>query len=65
VVEGDYLLGKRDARIAVCTLGDTDLPHEFETAGLLDKIALIGLLFTENLGIEKVVRNVVSNPAIA
>jgi len=64
VVEGDYLLGKRDARIAVCTLGDTDLPHELETAGLMDKIALTGPLSTENLGIEKVVRNVVSNPAI-
>lgn len=64
VVEGDYLVGKRDARIAVCTLGDTDLPHEFETVGLMDKIALTGPLSTENLGIEKVVRNVVSNPAI-
>ncbi|HZK54218.1 MAG TPA: DUF4346 domain-containing protein [Desulfosporosinus sp.] len=64
MVEGDYILGKRDARIAVCTLGDTDLPHELDAAALMDKIALTGPLSTENLGIEKVIRNVVSNPAI-
>lgn len=64
VVEGDYILGKRDSRIAVCTLSDTDLPYELETAGFMDEIALTGPLSTENLGIEKVVRNVVSNPAI-
>ncbi|MHB1652564.1 MAG: DUF4346 domain-containing protein [Desulfitobacteriaceae bacterium] len=64
VVEGDYLIGNRDAKIAVCTLADPDLPNELETVGFLEKVALVGPLSTENLGIEKVVRNIVSNPSI-
>ncbi len=50
--------------MAICTLADTDLPSEIESAGLLDRIAIVGPLATENLGIERLVRNVVSNPSI-
>lgn len=64
VVKGDYKLGNKHAKVAVCTLGDTDLPQELETAGLMNKMALVGPLSTENLGIEKVIRNIVSNPSI-
>ncbi len=50
--------------MAVCTLADTDLPTELKEAGLLEKVAIVGPLSTENLGIERMVRNVASNPAI-
>lgn len=64
VVEGDYLVGDGSSPVALCTLADTDLPAELKAAGLLDKVAIVGPLATENLGIERMVRNVVSNPAI-
>lgn len=64
VVEGDYLLGDPISCVAVCTLADTDLPAELKDAGLLEKVAIVGPLSTENLGIERMVLNVVSNPAI-
>jgi tetrahydromethanopterin S-methyltransferase subunit A len=41
-----------------------DLPGELRSAGLLDHVAIIGTLATENLGIERVIRNVVANPHI-
>lgn len=64
VVEGDYLVGDPSARVAICTLADTNLPTELKAAGLLERAAIVGPLSTENLGIERVIRNVVSNPNI-
>ena len=57
-------MGDTNSPVAVCTLADTDLPSELEAAGLLARVAIVGPLATENLGIERMVRNVVSNPAI-
>jgi len=61
---GDYLVGNFSAPAAICTLADMDLPSELRSAGLLDHVAIIGTLATENLGIERVIRNVVANPHI-
>jgi len=50
--------------MAICTLSDTDLPNELKAAGLLEDAAIIGTLSTENLGIERMIRNLASNPNI-
>lgn len=65
MAEGDYLVGNRAAQVAICTLADTDLAGELKSAGLLEKVAIAGPLSTENLGIERVIRNLVTNPNIA
>ncbi len=64
VMEGDYSVGDVTSSVAVCTLADADLPGELKSAGLLARVAIVGTLSTENLGVERVVRNVVANPAI-
>ncbi len=64
MVKGDYLVGDPSASVAICTLADTDLPTELKAAGVLERAAIIGPIATENLGIERVVRNVVANPNI-
>ncbi|MHB0886588.1 MAG: hypothetical protein ACYC41_11990, partial [Bacillota bacterium] len=51
--------------MAICTLADTDLPGELKSAGLLEKVAIVGPLSTENLGVERVIRNLVTNPNIS
>jgi len=61
---GNYLVGDPSAVVAVCTLADMDLPGELRTARLLDRVAIVGTLTTENLGIERVIRNVAANPHI-
>lgn len=54
---GEYVTGNPDSPLAVVTLAEElDLPAE--------KIAIHGKMKTENLGIEKVIANVISNPNI-
>lgn len=61
VVSGRYYIGKKDSSVAVCTLGSIDLMKKI---GSRDEIAIVGKTYTENLGIEKMIKNVVSNPSI-
>ena len=60
-VSGQYYVGRKDSSLAVCTLGSIDLMRKI---GRREEIAIVGKTFTENLGIEKMIRNVVSNPSI-
>ena len=63
VVAGDYVLGNSGASVAVCTLGDTDMPAMI-TDRASNAVAIAGRCETENIGIEKIVLNIVSNPSI-
>ena len=59
VEEGRYKIGNLESPVAVCT--------EATVEGIninLSKVAIIGKCVTENIGIEKVVKNIVSNPNI-
>jgi len=58
---GRYYVGRRDRPVAISTLGSVEL---MEQIGRREEFAIIGKTFTENIGIEKVVQNIVSNPAI-
>lgn len=61
---GDYTLLDKDAPGAVCTLADEEL-YEALRGAMMPRVALVGLLTTENLGIERLVRNVVASPRIS
>jgi len=63
LLPGAYTLLDKDALGAVCTLADEDLYEALQKAPL-PGVALVGLLTTENLGIERLVRNVVTSPHI-
>jgi tetrahydromethanopterin S-methyltransferase subunit A len=57
IISGDYIVGDPESPVAATTLGS----HiESELSGA----ALVGPCKTENLGIEKVVSNIISNPNI-
>lgn len=61
VVEGAYLVGDRDAPVAICALTTEEL-----LAPLVDApgAAIVGTLHTANLGIEHMITNIIANPAI-
>lgn len=62
-VLGEYFVVDKTAPVVVATLASVSLAQELadlKPAGL----ALVGKLETENIGIDKVVKNIVSNPAI-
>ncbi len=61
IEEGDYLVGDLNAPVAVCALTSEDLlPALVKLPG----VAIAGQVFTANLGIEKIIMNVTTNPAI-
>lgn len=61
VVAGEYRVLDRQGTIAVSTLASADLPGKL--AELRPKgLAIVGKLETENIGVDKVVKNVVTNP---
>lgn len=58
VIEGRYELGNLESPVAVCTLGTPVLDLS------MDSIAIKGPCVIENIGVEKVVKNLVANPRI-
>lgn len=60
-VEGNYLTGNPTGKVAVCTLTTNDL---MEPVSKWDEVAIAGKVYTPNLGIEKIILNVISNSNI-
>ncbi|MDO8265278.1 MAG: tetrahydromethanopterin S-methyltransferase subunit A [Candidatus Parcubacteria bacterium] len=58
-IEGRYLVGNKTSPVAVCTNGTVD-GIDLE----MDKVAIAGKCVTENIGMEKIIQNIVSNPNI-
>ena len=59
LVEGRYKKGNPHSPVAVCTNATVE-GIELD----MEKVALVGKCVTENLGIEKIIQNVVANPYI-
>lgn len=63
VVAGEYFVLDPNGSIAVSTLASTDLPQKL--AKLRPKgLAIVGKTETENIGIDKVIKNIITNPCI-
>ena len=60
---GDYIVGNPVGSVAICTLSNRELPPKLIAAVGAD-LAIAGRCDTENIGIEKVVLNVLANPHI-
>jgi tetrahydromethanopterin S-methyltransferase subunit A len=58
---GSYVVGDPSSSVAVCTLSDAALA---EGAAALPGVAIGGRLYTANLGIERIIGNVIANPSI-
>ena len=61
MLDGAYVFGDSDAPVAVCTLTSESL---IEPLAPVAGVAIAGNVYTANLGIERIVVNVTSNPAI-
>ncbi len=58
-VSGEFRVGDEKNQIVLVTLGSS-----IDVSGVIDKIAISGTMKTENIGIEKVIANIISNPCI-
>lgn len=63
VLPGDYRVLRYRAPVALCTLNSDDLAAQIAEQSP-EGVALVGTLHTENLGIERIIRNVLANPHI-
>ncbi|MDI6807161.1 MAG: tetrahydromethanopterin S-methyltransferase subunit A [Candidatus Aenigmarchaeota archaeon] len=61
LLPGRYLIGNRESPVAVCTLFSLDLIENLYSRGK-GEISIIGKSATENVGIERIVKNIISNP---
>lgn len=61
VVTGHYRVGNKMSPVAVCTLTSHQL---VEPLSGMNKVAIAGRIYTPNLGIEKMILNITSNPNI-
>jgi tetrahydromethanopterin S-methyltransferase subunit A len=60
---GEYIVGNPNGSVAICTLSDRELPSKLIAAVGVD-LAITGRCDTENIGIEKVVLNLIANPHV-
>lgn len=63
VVLGEYFVIDRTAPVAVSTLANSKLAEDLAKLKL-PGLAIIGKTETENIGVEKVIKNIITNPAI-
>jgi len=63
LLPGDYTVVRSQAPVAVCTLNSEELRKSLAEARP-EGLAIVGTLHTENLGIERIIRNVTANPDI-
>jgi tetrahydromethanopterin S-methyltransferase subunit A len=57
-VTGDFVLGNSESPVAVCTLASQSLLPSLQGR---EEIAIAGRVYTENVGIEKMVQNLLAN----
>ena len=60
---GDYHVLRYSAPVAVCTLNSASLAQQIAHRAIPD-VAIVGTMHTENLGIERLIRNTAANPNI-
>lgn len=60
---GDYAVVRYQAPVAACTLNTSSLARDLADRKP-DGLAVVGTLHTENLGIERVIKNTLANPHI-
>ena len=60
-IREEVFLGNNESSVAVCTLSSMDLLKEISNSDLMKKVAMAGRLFSENKGIDELVRNIIKN----
>ena len=60
-INEEIFFGNPKSSLAICTLSSMNLLKEIANSDLLSKVALVGRLFSENKGIDSLVRHVISN----
>ncbi len=63
-IKHDMFFGSEQSNVAVCTLSSLDLLEQISKSDLMNSIALVARLFSENKGIEKMINYVLEHTNI-
>ena len=63
-INEEFYLGNPDSKIAICTLSSIDLLKNIENSEILNKIAIVGQLLSENKGIDSIIKYVNTHPKV-
>lgn len=63
-IKYEIFYGNRKSNIAVCTLSSMDLLEQVSRSQLINEVAVAARLFSENRGIEKLIKYILDNPDI-
>jgi tetrahydromethanopterin S-methyltransferase subunit A len=60
----EFYVGNLDSSTCICTLSSVQLLKEFKNSKIIDNFAIVGRLFSENKGIDSIVKCVNQNKKI-
>ena len=60
----EFYIGNYNSSICICTLSSIKLLKEIKNSKVIDNIAIVGRLFTENKGIDSIIKHVNQNKKI-
>ena len=60
-INEEVFFGNPRSSLAICTLSSINLIKDIANSSMLSKVALVGRLFSENKGIDSLIRYVISN----
>jgi len=63
-VPEEFYIGNIDSSVCICTLSSIKLLKEIKNSRLIDNVAIAGRLFTENKGIDSIIKYVNQNKKI-
>jgi tetrahydromethanopterin S-methyltransferase subunit A len=62
-IKHEYYIG-RGRELAICTLSSIDLLEQISKSEIMDKVVLVGRLFSENKGIDAMIKFTLEHPAL-
>lgn len=60
-IQEEFYLGNHNSSIAVCTLSSIDMLKKLSEMDIMNKTFIVGRLFSENTGIDNIVRFAIKN----
>ena len=60
----EFYIGNLNSFVCICTLSSIKLLKEIKNSKIIDNVAIVGRLFTENKGIDSIIKNVKQNKKI-
>ena len=60
----EFYIGNLNSSVSICTLSSIKLLKEIKNSKIIDDVAIVGRLFTENKGIDSIIKHVNQNKKI-